>query len=56
MNALFIAAFTLAGILLLVSAWGVGIIVHERFWLGNLDAFKAERRFGPRDRRVRGSA
>ncbi|HEU0015600.1 MAG TPA: hypothetical protein VFQ45_18125 [Longimicrobium sp.] len=56
MTALFIAAYALAGILLLVAMWGVGSVVHERYWLGHVDAFKPERRLGPADRRVRSGA
>ena len=32
--------------------WGLGLLLHERYVEGNVDAFKPERRTGPADRRV----
>lgn len=42
--------------LALVSAFGVAGMLYERYWLGNVNAFKPERRLIPRDRRVRNGA
>lgn len=49
---LFLAAkLTMAG-LTITTLWAVGIVFHDRYVNGNLDAFKPERRVGPADRRA----
>jgi hypothetical protein len=38
--------------LTLTTCWGMGMLLHERYVKGNVDAFKPERRVGPADRRA----
>ena len=35
----------------LSTCWALGLVFHDRYVNGNVDAFKPERRMGPADRR-----
>lgn len=45
------AKLTMAG-LTITTLWALGIVVHDRYVNGNVDAFKPERRVGSADRRA----
>jgi hypothetical protein len=45
------AKFVIVGMILMML-WALGMILHERYVRGNVDAFKPERRVGPADRRA----
>ncbi|HEX6036599.1 hypothetical protein [Longimicrobium sp.] len=38
--------------LAITTFWALGVVVHDRYVNGNVDAFKPERRMGPADRRA----
>lgn len=48
----FLGAQLVMAALVLMMIYGIGLILHERYVLGNVDAFKPERRLGPADRRA----
>jgi hypothetical protein len=48
----FLGAKLAIGVLMITSLWAVGLVFHERYVRGNVDAFKPERRVGPANRRA----